>query len=132
MPAQLEALGIGAPRYIFSTTATKANWLALNDMVAPQGRIGAIDDPDTLDAVPLKRKAAGFVWESMFTRSTFQTPDMIEQHRLLAEVARLIDAGTLKTTRREHFGRLTAQNLRRAHAYVESGHAIGKAVLEGF
>jgi hypothetical protein len=34
----------------------------------------------------------------MFTRSLFQTPDMIEQHNLLGRVAALIDEGVLKTT----------------------------------
>ena len=34
----------------------------------------------------------------MFTRSLFETADMDEQGKLLNEVARLIDAGTLHTT----------------------------------
>jgi hypothetical protein len=71
-------------------------------------------------------------YELMFTRSNLGTPDMIEQHRLLAEVARLVDAGIVKSTRGEHFGRITAENLRKAHAYVETGAARGKVVLEGF
>ncbi|MCY1391372.1 Zinc-type alcohol dehydrogenase-like protein [compost metagenome] len=68
----------------------------------------------------------------MYTRSMFQTPDMIEQHRLLERVAELIDQGVLKTTLGEHFGRIDAANLRRAHALLESGRAKGKIVLEGF
>jgi len=34
----------------------------------------------------------------MYTRSLFETADMLEQHKLLNRVAALIDAGTLKTT----------------------------------
>ncbi len=68
----------------------------------------------------------------MYTRSMFQTDDMIEQHRLLERVAGLIDEGVLKTTVGEHFGRIDATNLRRAHALLESGRAKGKIVLEGF
>ena len=68
----------------------------------------------------------------MFTRSLFMTADLIEQHKLLTEVARLVDAGTLRTTLGEHFGRIDAANLRRAHAFLESGKARGKIVLEGF
>ena len=79
----------------------------------------------------LKGKAASLHWELMFTRSSFQTPDMSEQHRLLAEIARLIDAGTLKTITGEHFGRITPENLKRAHAFIESRKAKGKIVLEG-
>ena len=80
----------------------------------------------------MKSKSVSLHWESMFTRSVFATPDMAEQGRLLAEVARLVDAGTLKTTFAESFGRIDATNLRRAHALIESGRAKGKIVLEGF
>jgi hypothetical protein len=47
-------------------------------------------------------------------------------------VARLVDAGELRTTLGEHFGRINAANLKRAHAFVESGKVRGKIVLEGF
>ena len=68
----------------------------------------------------------------MFTRSTFQTPDMIEQHRLLNEVAAMVDRGAIRTTVAENLGTINAANLRRAHAMVESGRMRGKVVLEGF
>jgi NADPH:quinone reductase-like Zn-dependent oxidoreductase len=68
----------------------------------------------------------------MFTRAMFGTPDMIEQHKLLTEVARLVDAGTLRTTVGEDLGRINAGNLRRAHRMLEEGRAIGKLVLTGF
>ena len=51
---------------------------------------------------------------------------------LLNEVSELVDAGILRTTFGEHFGRIEAANLRRAHALIESGTAKGKIVLEGF
>ena len=57
---------------------------------------------------------------------------MHKQHELLNEVARLVDAGTLKTTIAEHFGTINAENLRRAHALLESNASKGKIVLEGF
>jgi NADPH:quinone reductase-like Zn-dependent oxidoreductase len=68
----------------------------------------------------------------MFTRSMFATADMDAQGHLLNEVARLVDAGTLKTTLAESFGPISAANLRRAHALIESGRAKGKIVLEGW
>ena len=61
----------------------------------------------------------------------FGTADIEEQGRLLGEVARLVDKGTLKTTLAESFGAISAENLRRAHALIESGRAKGKIVLEG-
>ena len=80
----------------------------------------------------LKLKSLSLHWELMFTRSLYQTADMIEQHRLLERVSDLVDAGVLKTTLGEHFGTINAANLRRAHALLESGKAKGKIVLEGF
>ena len=82
--------------------------------------------------MPFKGKAVSTHIELMFTRSLFQTDDMIEQHHILNEAARLIDEGVIKTTVGEHFGKINAQNLRKAHALLESGKAKGKIVLEGF
>ncbi len=101
-------------------------------MIAPQGKFGLIDDPKSLDVAKLKGKSASLHWEAMFTRSTFQTPDMDAQHRLLDEVAGLVENGTIRTTVAENLGTINAANLRRAHAMVESGRMRGKIVLEGF
>ena len=68
----------------------------------------------------------------MFTRSLFETDDMAAQHKLLNEVADLVDAGVLVTTVTESFGTINAANLKRAHALIESGRSKGKIVLEGF
>jgi NADPH:quinone reductase-like Zn-dependent oxidoreductase len=68
----------------------------------------------------------------MFTRSSFQTHDMIEQHKLLNEVGAMVDKGTIRTTVAENLGTINAANLRRAHAMIESGRTRGKIVLEGF
>jgi NADPH2:quinone reductase len=73
-----------------------------------------------------------FSWEGMFTRSTFQTRDMLAQHELLEDAAGLLETGVLVTTLRENLGRICAANLRLAHQRIEHGHTIGKIVLEGF
>jgi len=91
-----------------------------------------IDDPSILNVMPFKAKAVSTHIELMFTRSIFQTEDMIEQHNILNEAARLIDEGLIKTTLGEHFGKINAENLRKAHALLESGKAKGKIVLEDF
>jgi NADPH:quinone reductase-like Zn-dependent oxidoreductase len=80
---------------------------------------------------PFQRKSVAFCWELMFTRPMFGTPDMQAQHDLLEETARLIDGGTLRHTMRENYGPLNAENLRKAHAALESGRMIGKLVLSG-
>ena len=129
---QVEALGLGAPAYVFSTTHTDEHIAEIATLLAPQGRLALIDDPKTLDIAPLKQKSISVHWELMYTRSLFQTPDMGEQGRLLDEVAALVDAGTIRTTLAENFGTIDAANLRRAHERIESHTAKGKIVLEGF
>jgi NADPH2:quinone reductase len=130
LAAQVEALG--APGFVFSTTQTAKHLAEIVQLIAPQGRFALIDDPAALDIVPFKRKAVSVHWELMFTRPMFQTEDMAAQGVLLNEVARLVDDGALRTTMGENFGSINAANLKRAHAMIESGRALGKVVLEGF
>jgi zinc-binding alcohol dehydrogenase family protein len=129
---QLEALGLHEVDHVISLTHTDTYYEQIVDILKPQGQFALIDDPATLDATKLKRKSLSLHWELMFTRAIFGTPDMIRQHELLERVAALVDDGTLRTTLGEHFGRIDAANLRRAHAMVESHKARGKIVLEGF
>jgi NADPH:quinone reductase len=70
--------------------------------------------------------------ESMSTRPLFQTADTEAQHRLLNEVAELVDSGRIRSTMRESSGRVDAANLMRAMGFLKSGSAIGKIVLAGF
>ncbi|EIK96574.1 zinc-containing alcohol dehydrogenase superfamily protein [Pseudomonas sp. M47T1] len=132
LSAELKRLGLGPVTHVASLTQTDQHLAELVEALAPQGRLALIDDPKALDIGLLKRKSLSLHWEFMYTRSLFETPDMIEQHHLLNRVAQLIDAGTLRTTVGEHFGRIDAANLKRAHALLESGTARGKIVLEGF
>lgn len=129
---QLAAIGHPQVRYVASLTHTDSYYTQLVDVLAPQGKLALIDDPETLDVVPLKRKAISLHWELMFTRSLFQTADMQRQHDILQRVSQLIDDQTLKTTAGEHHGQINAANLRKAHALIESGRARGKIVLSGF
>ena len=129
---QLKALGHDQVSMVASLTHTDQHLDQLIEALAPQGKLALIDDPAQLDVVKLKRKSLSLHWEFMYIRSLFQTEDMVEQHRLLNRVSQLIDDGVLKTTVGEHFGRIDAANLRRAHALLESGKARGKIVLEGF
>lgn len=132
LAAEVAALGIGAPGFVFSTTQTGEHLAEIVQLIAPQGRFALIDDPKTLDIIPFKQKSISVHWELMFTRSNFNTADIEAQGNILNEVARLVDTGTLRTTLSETFGTINAANLKRAHALIESGKAKGKIVLEGF
>ena len=132
LASQVKALEIGAPGIVFSTTNTDRHFPEIAELIAPQGRFGLIDDPPSFDIGVFKRKSVSIHWESMFTRSVFETPDMAEQGALLNQVSKFVDEGVLQSTIAENFGPINAQSLRRAHALIESGRAKGKIVLEGF
>ena len=129
---ELQRIGIGQVSHVASLTHTDSHLQQIVASLRPQGRLGLIDDPANLNVSLLKQKSLSLHWEFMYTRSMFQTDDMIEQHRLLQRVSSLVDQGVLRTTLGEHYGRIDAANLRRAHALLESGKAKGKIVLEGF
>lgn len=128
----LKAIGIAQADYVASLTASDRHLPAIAELIAPQGAVALIDDPEALDINPFKRKSVSVSWEFMFTRSMFETPDMIEQHHILDEVSALIDAGVLRSTMTSSDGPINAANLRKIHGLIESGSAFGKAVLTGF
>jgi zinc-binding alcohol dehydrogenase family protein len=132
MKEQIEQLKAPPVGLIASLTNTDQHYKALAEIMAPQGRYGLIDDPPEFNVAAFKGKSISIHWESMFTRSSFQTADMIGQHSLLNDVADLVDKGVLKTTLGENFGAINAANLKRAHALLESGKSRGKIVLEGW
>jgi zinc-binding alcohol dehydrogenase family protein len=132
MPEQVTAIGHRFVDYIFGVTESGEHFDAIAEIIAPQGKFALIDDPKSLDVAKLKGKSASLHWEAMFTRSTFQTADMDAQHKLLNEVARMVDGGAIRTTVQENLGRISAASLKRAHAMIESGRTRGKIVLEGW
>ncbi len=129
---ELGRLGLPAPGFVFSTTETDKHLDAIVELMAPQGRFCLIDDPPPLDIMKLKRKSLSLHWELMFTRPLYGTADIEEQHRLLNRVSAMVEEGKIRTTMSAHFGAITAANLLKAHALIESGSARGKIVLEGF
>ncbi|MFN3901669.1 MAG: zinc-binding alcohol dehydrogenase family protein, partial [Alishewanella aestuarii] len=130
---QLQQLGIQAVSHVASLTQTDQHYAELVQLLAPQGKLALIDDPvGGLDIMPLKQKSISLHWEFMFTRSLFSTPDLLTQHQILTDLSRLIEQGQINTTLKQSFGKINAENLKQAHALLESGKAIGKIVLAGF
>ncbi|MGP5515476.1 zinc-binding alcohol dehydrogenase family protein [Psychrobacter alimentarius] len=129
---ELQQTGINEVDYVISLNNTDEHYEEIIKCLKPQGKLGLIDDPESLDAKSLKTKCLSLHWEFMFTRSMFHTPDMLEQHRLLTDVANMIDAGEIKTTVAYHLGTITAEHVRHAHQMLENQQAHGKIVLEGW
>jgi zinc-binding alcohol dehydrogenase family protein len=115
-------------RYVF-TAHSAGNVQAFAELLRPFGEVTAIDDPRGLDLYPLKRKSVAWHWELMFTRSSFGTPDMSEQGRLLDALADLVDAGRVRSTVTSVVQGFDAEGLREAHRQVAGGTTIGKVVV---
>lgn len=131
MPAQLKELGIASVDYIANFNDIDRSWEAMGEMIAPQGSIVLITGHENqIDlAGAFKMKSVRICWEFMFTRSMFQTPDMIEQHRILTKVARFIDQGKLKATASANLSPINAENILEGHRRLESGTSIGKLTI---
>ncbi|UVI31694.1 zinc-binding alcohol dehydrogenase family protein [Paenibacillus spongiae] len=130
---QLNALGYPHVNYILCLNDTDRYWADMAEIIAPQGVICSIVETKELVRISmLKNKSAAFVWEFMFTRSMYETPDMVQQHHLLNRISGLIDDGTIHTTLTERLSPIHAGNLRLAHAKLEEGGMIGKLVIEGW
>jgi len=128
--ASVRGLGRQHVDFILCTNDFEGHWRSLCELVAPQGAICSILGARQLDDVSqLMAKSATLAWELMFTRSTFQTDDMIEQHRILDRIAELADAGRLRTTLTRTLRGLTAESHRQAHELVEAGHMTGKLAI---
>ena len=133
MAAQVKKIVPEGANYVLALTKTEDHFDEIIAAMAPEGAIGLIENlARPIDINKLKPKSLSFHWEFMFGRSRPQSPKMSEQGRLLNQVAGLVDAEKIRSTAVTHLGVINAENLRQAHALVESGKAIGKVVLSGF
>jgi zinc-binding alcohol dehydrogenase family protein len=127
---EIRAHGIQFVDYIFCLNTTARHWASMCELIIPQGSICSIVEPEAaIDLNLLKSKSVSFVWEFMFTRSMYKTPDIIEQHNILNHIADLVDAKKIKTSLNKTLTPINAENLRKAHAEIEAGTTIGKIVL---
>lgn len=117
--------------FILDFVDTNAYWDTMVELIKPQGHIASITgSSDPVALTKLKSKSVSFSWELMYTRSMYQTEDMIEQHNILNIVADLLDDGILKTTLNTTLNGLTAENMKKAHELLESGKTIGKIAIK--
>jgi zinc-binding alcohol dehydrogenase family protein len=117
---------------VLSTGHTDEHFAAFAELVVPYGRITVLDEPEHFDLLALKDKSISWHWQNVMTRPVEQTADVSAHGDILEEVARLLDAGLLKSTVTHELAPINAANLRRAHQLLESGTTIGKVVLASF
>lgn len=129
LAAQLDALALGQPEFVFATQGSDTYLAQIADLIAAQGRFALIDDPPVFNITPFKSKSVSVHWEFMFTRSLHHTADLGAQGDILAQTAALIDAGRIRSPLTHTLYGLNAANLKAAHALVERGDMIGKVVV---
>lgn len=133
MRAQLAAIGLSHVDAALILNTPDTHFLSLVEILAPQGTLCSIvpfESAPNFNA--LMRKSATFVWEFMFTKSMFGTPDLGSQRDILNTVASLIESGELSSAATRDLGTINASNLRIAHSQLESKRTIGKLTLTGF
>ena len=128
---ELEEIGYSQVDYIMDFVDLEGYWETMAEIIKPQGHILSITaSSKPLSLNILKSKSVTFYWELMFTRSMYQTDDMIRQHEILNNISNLLDNGTLKTTLTTTLEGFTVENLKEAHKMQESGKSIGKTVIK--
>ena len=128
---EVRKIGFNQVDFIVDFVDINQYWSAFVELIKPQGHIGSISDPlESVNLRQLKGKSVSFHWELMFTRSMFQTEDMIEQHNILNKIADLLDNGTIRSTLKTTLAGLTANNFKEAHRLLESGKTIGKIAVK--
>lgn len=128
---EVKNVGLETVDFILDFVDVNQYWDAFVQLIKPQGKIGSISDPtEAVNLRQLKGKSVSFHWELMFTRSMFQTEDMIRQHEILNEIARLLDEGLLQSTLNTTITGFSADNLKEAHRLLETNETIGKVVIK--
>ncbi|MEO1340142.1 MAG: zinc-binding alcohol dehydrogenase family protein [Cyanobacteria bacterium J06635_13] len=127
---EIKQIGYDTVNYILCLNDTDGHWSAMTKAIKPQGQIcSVVENKQPLDMKTLKSKSASLVWEFMFTRSMYQTKDMIEQGKLLNELSQLIEDDVIVSTCNDLVEPINAKNLRDVHQRLEGGKTIGKIVL---
>ncbi len=128
--AEFKRHNLASPAYILCMGHPDEYFEQMAEIIAPQGSICLLANASRpYDINLLKAKSVTLVWEMMFTRSMFQTDDMIEQHNVLEHLAQMIDQGQIKTTLTKTLSPINLENIAQAHELIERAQMIGKLVI---
>lgn len=127
---EVRNLGYKYVDFILELNDLDGHWNEMAELIKPSGRIASItENRHPVNLRKLTQKRAKFAWEWMYTKSFYQTPDMITQHQILDQVADLLDKNILRSTLNKTLSPINVPNLKKAHQLVESNHMIGKVVI---
>lgn len=130
---QVHDLGYQDVDYCLNLNNLDAHWDELAELIKPDGHIAAVtENRKPIDLQKLTKKRASFSWEWMFSKSYYQLDNMKTQHEILTYLASLYETGTLQPVTTKTYTPINADNMRKAHTDVESGHMVGKVTLVGW
>jgi zinc-binding alcohol dehydrogenase family protein len=130
LSAQLTQQNLSAPDFILCMGVPDDYLLEMIEVIAPQGYICLLANANKpFDLNLLKPKSIHLVWEMMFTRSKFQTEDMVEQGKILNKLAKLVDDNKINCTVTRQLNPINVANIARAHNTIEAGVMLGKLVI---
>ncbi|KRL05155.1 zinc-binding alcohol dehydrogenase family protein [Liquorilactobacillus oeni] len=127
---EVRNLGYHYVDYILELNDLDGHWNEMAELIKPSGRIASItENRRPINLHKLTQKRAKFAWEWMYTKSFYQTSDMISQHNILDQISKLLDQGIIKSTLNKILFPINVSNLKKAHKLVESNHMVGKVVI---
>ncbi|KRN99261.1 zinc-binding alcohol dehydrogenase family protein [Companilactobacillus kimchiensis] len=127
---EIRNLGYKYVDYILELNDLDGHWNEMVELIKPSGHIASItENRHPIDLKKLTTKRAIFAWEWMYSKSYYQTSDMITQHEILNQISKLLDEGIIKSTLAQELSPITVDNLKKAHQLVETNHMIGKVVV---
>jgi len=127
---EVHHLGYKYVDYILELNDLDGHWNEMAELIKPGGHIASItENHRPIDLKKLTTKRATFAWEWMYSKSYYQTPDMISQHEILNQMAKLFEQNLLQSTLTKELSPINVDNLKQAHQLVETGHMIGKVVI---
>ena len=128
--SEIHNLGFKYVDYILGLNDLDGHWQEISQLIKPHGKIVSItENHRPIDLKKLTKKRATFAWEWMYSKSYYQTPDMITQHEILEQIATMLDENIIHSTLTKELSPINADNLKKAHQLVESNHMIGKVVV---
>jgi NADPH:quinone reductase-like Zn-dependent oxidoreductase len=125
---QLHTFGLDGVDYILNTSEV-TNIPSLAAVLNPLGTICCIvggDAARSIDASLVFSKRGTLTFELMFTRSRLRI-ELERQGKILNHLAELLDQKVLVSTLRQ---RMDWREIQQAHRLIDTGHTLGKIVLE--
>ncbi len=127
---QFKQQSLSNPDYILCMGVPDDYFEQMVEIINPQGGICLLANArEPYDLNLLKAKSITLVWEMMFTRSMFQTDDLIKQHKLLNRVSELIDQQQIVSIATQQLSPINIDNITQAHQLIKQGDMIGKLVI---